>query len=522
MLFALVLSILGSGARFCKRIFKAACGILVVPMNHPSSRRRQLFIRTAVYTLMTVSVVVVVTVLMLIVLGYSFNRQAGTIEQGGLLQFASSPSGATVTLNSQRLSSRTPSKSYVEASSHHVQMELAGYRPWQKTVSVGAGSIAWLNYARLIPEKITTTPLVAFPELTASMATENGEWMLLQGAASSPEFTLMDLRQAEPKQSQLALPETLYTIPDDEGVPQEFTLMRWSENGRQALIRYTYGAPEEQKREWLVVDRADVSRSVNVTTSFAVDMQEVLFGDSDGRHLYVHVANEDNVRSIDLDDQTISRPIAANIAQFSVFDERTVLFSTKPDDAGARSLGYVTEDMKAAQVVRSFAAEGTAPYMAFGEYYGNRYVAIVADGVLEVLKGNPPSASSEGTLRSIFSRTIAPGAQSVEFSESGRFAVVQRADGFTTYDIEQQKFDETQLKNATASTRPLTWLDRYMLWSDRGGMLRFYEFDGANQNDIVPVVEGHAVALRDGGKLLYTIGMGEDGVALQRSQLTVR
>jgi hypothetical protein len=70
-------------------------------------KRAQLFF---VYALMAVAVVVTVAALVLVMLGYRFNRYDGTIEQGGLVQFDSKPSGATVMLDDITLANRTASK----------------------------------------------------------------------------------------------------------------------------------------------------------------------------------------------------------------------------------------------------------------------------------------------------------------------------------------------------------------------------------------------------------------------------
>ena len=127
-------------------------------MKRQLSKRRQPLVRTAVYSFMTLSVVVIVTMLVFVVLGYQFNERDGKIEQGGLLQFASIPTGANVTLDDNRWSPRTNTKSNVAVGSHSVSFDKDGYRTWKKTIYVKAGEIGWLSYARLIPSKITPEP----------------------------------------------------------------------------------------------------------------------------------------------------------------------------------------------------------------------------------------------------------------------------------------------------------------------------------------------------------------------------
>jgi len=95
--------------------------------------------------------------------------------------------------------------------------------------------------------------------------------------------------------------------------------------------------------------------------------------------------------------------------------------------------------------------------------------------------------------------------------------------GYATYDLELQKYDKTSWQYSTKTPRPsLQWLDNYMLWSDYSGTLRFYEFDGANQQDIMPVAEGFAISLSTNDKYVYGIAKSENGYVLQRAQLVLQ
>src|SRR3990167_3949783 len=89
--FALVTIYLRWDTVFLQALFNTKY-VIMTSMQHHSSQKRQLIVRFLVYGLMTTSVVVIVSILMLVILGYSFNRTDGRIEQGGLLQFATTRS----------------------------------------------------------------------------------------------------------------------------------------------------------------------------------------------------------------------------------------------------------------------------------------------------------------------------------------------------------------------------------------------------------------------------------------------
>ena len=60
-----------------------------------------------------------------------------------------------------------------------------------------------------------------------------------------------------------------------------------------------------------------------------------------------------------------------------------------------------------------------------------------------------------------------------------------------------------------------------MIANDRGGIVRFYDFDGANQQDIMPVLEGQALSLTGNEKFLYGFNATQDGAALTRARMTL-
>jgi hypothetical protein len=120
-----------------------------------SSKRAKLAIRFFTYGVMTVASVVLTVLLVFVALGYRLDK-GFTFSQGGLVQFRSLPDGASVTIDGQ-LQFNAPNKSNLAAGTHNFTMALAGYHTWSKTADLAPGQLLWLNYARLIPNTITTS-----------------------------------------------------------------------------------------------------------------------------------------------------------------------------------------------------------------------------------------------------------------------------------------------------------------------------------------------------------------------------
>jgi hypothetical protein len=154
-----------------------------------------------------------------------------------------------------------------------------------------------------------------------------------------------------------------------------------------------------------------------------------------------------------------------------------------------------------------------------GSFFNEQYIAIVRGEQLIVDAGRLSTPSSSTSLRRVTLQTIPEGALQLSFSRTGRFVVIEYADKFAVYDIELDEYHETKWEHSTTRKHALRWLDDYIVWSDRGGMLRIYDFDGANQHDLMNVTPGFSATLSGNGKYLYGILQTDDGFKLRRVQL---
>lgn len=484
-------------------------------MKHHASKHRQPWVRTAVYSLMTLSVVTIVTLLMLVVLGYSFNQKDGRLEQGGLLQFRSIPTGATVTLDELKLGPETDSKTTVAAGSHSVQFDKSGYRSWKKTIDVRPGQIAWLSYARLIPNNIESQTLREFTALAASVGSPGRNYILMQESVTVPTFVLADVRGDTLEYKDITLPTAILT-PNPAGKNHSFAIEKWSANERAVLIRHVY---DNDKTEWLLLDREEPEKSINLSTMFAINPSKIQFAGGGEKLLFVQIG--DVVRRINIDEETLSRPLATGVAYFNRYDDKTIVYATTADTNAKRTVGYASVDIERPVPFGTYPADDQPLLIDMGSYFSKRYVSILHGQQMTIWSGNVPTLDSKGTLKVFKKQMVPAGALNMTVSRNGRFFVTQLSDGYATYDIDLKKYDHTTWNVLPTVQRELQWLDDYMIWTDAGDRLRFYEFDGANQNDIMPVVEGFTATITPNNKWVYGIGKTEDGLELKRAQLVL-
>lgn len=487
-------------------------------MYHPPSKRKQLIRQVAVYTAMSVSIVLVVTTLVFIMIGYDFNKKDGRIEQGGLLQFASSPSGANVTVDGNLLGSQTPSKVTAFTGAHFVAMNKTGYKTWQKSVDVIPGTILWLSYARLIPTTLTPKSVMDFTTVSSTASSVDNKWLAVKQDPATPDIQLVNLANNTNPTTTLSLPETTYTAPS-EGKTQSFSLVTWDQAGRYILVKHTY---DDTHTEWLVVDSQDVTKTINITVLLGVDASKVVFHKANNHIVFAQIGTD--VRQIDLNAATLSRPLVSNVAEFGLTSSSTITYVTNVDpDKKTRSVGYLQLGADKPVVLKSFDEAVLPLHIAIGSYFNDTYTAINYGDTVDVFKGDLPKTTIDTSkLSTVASYKVTSGAQWLSIGSNGRFVSAQNGNTYSNYDLELNKMTTTVLKGAAVTDKELPWLDGYTMWSDKDGLVRLYEFDGANQQDIMPVIPGFSVTLNPDQTFIYGINKSAAGVyQLQRTQLVL-
>ena len=469
-------------------------------MYRKPSKRKQIIQRITVYTVMITAIAALVTVLVFIMLGYQFNRSVGKIEQGGLVQFDSRPNGANVSIDGRMLGTRSPSKSTISAGTHAISIERDGYKAWQKSVEVIPGSILWLNYARLIPNDIAIETALDLAPVSSSAVSPDKKIMAIKENPAEPAIRLVDISQDTIKSRSISLPASSFTAPA-AGKPQAFTLENWDSGSRFMLVKHTFN---DDQAEWLVVDSENVGATKNVTKLLDVAISTVRFSGENSKILYAQINGD--IRKIDLEAATLSRPLATNVAEFSLYDKTTVAYVTHIDpSAKTRSVGYFKDGSEKPVILKTYSDDGRAPlHLVMSRYFNETYVTITYGDAIEIFKGDLPTGVIDSASRSPYAVAALPGGtQHLSATAKNRFITAQQGATYVVYDAELNKTTKTTLKGSTDVTKPVQWLDDYMIWSDRDNMVRFYEFDGTNQHDIMLVVPGYSVSLNPSGKYVY-------------------
>lgn len=483
-----------------------------------SSKRAKLAIRFFTYGVMAVASIVLTVLLVLVALGYRLDRNFN-FSQGGLVQFRSFPDGAAITVDGKRQSIRTPDKTNLPAGNHTYSMDLDGYHSWAKTADLAAGQLLWLNYARLIPNSITTTTLREYPAISSSLASPDRHWLLMQLEQNTPNFTLVDYSdEKKPQYEVFNLPEDIFTKQD--GKYGTFKIIEWDLQSKYVLIQHDNGA----RSEFVRVDRSKPEAAINLTKAFDLNILEAHFSGNNPNILFAKT--DDALRRLDVGSTTASGALVTGIRDFTIYGEDTIAFTAveekKTGDSTSKHQligiyrgGKITpvRELPVDQQIR----------ISYNEYDNHDYLAISAahNSVVDVVRDATVTGTSKEAT--VYTRIdLGTAVDSVGFSNNGRMIVAQHGNKIATYDIETAKTYIKTLGFGSDKTPEFRWLDDYYLWTDDGGTLRIFEFDGTNDHEITTVTSGYDVMLSSNGKQLLSIGKNgiTNKLLLQASKLT--
>lgn len=488
-------------------------------MYRRSSKKKELMKRIAIYIAMTILVLTLATGFVLLILGYRFDSGNGRIEQGALLQFATVPPGATITIDGKEVSVKTPGKSTVLAGRHDFTLSREGYGTWRKTLDVKAGTLTWLNYARLVPTNRPVTSLTTYASLRATLASPDGRFILIQQNGALPSFDLVDVRADDIKTTTLTIPETVYSEPKTAGVTHDFVIDSWDKGSRYALVKHTYS----DKEEWLVVDTRDSSASKNVTKLLDIAISSPVFSGTSGNILYA--ISSGDIRKLDLGAGTISRSLVTQVGSFSLFDTNVITYvGTAPTDPSKQVVGLYREGDTVSHMLRTVTTSATAPlHVATSRYFNQDYVAISQGSKVDIVRGSYPASGSDdtGSLSAFTSFEFPVPIDQLGFSPEGDYVLVQTGNQFASFDLEHQRFSLSSVTgdDLMASVAPLKWLDSDHVWSDYNGSLTMRDFDGTNTTTINQSAPGYHAFLSQNGRYFYSIGKTTTGYQLQRVRM---
>lgn len=486
-----------------------------------NNRKKEITRRVFVYAVMSLSVVILLSVLMFLMLGYRYDLKNKTITQAGLVQFDSFPRNAMVSIDGRDLA-RTRTKSINFPGQHQFSMHIDGYETWQKTVEIKADTVTHLNYARLIPLDKKTNEIKNFPELISARFSPAGRLFIgVVRQNSSPSIVWGDVRDANnPKFTDHTLDTEIVNGYKEDNSSHSLTIKEWDLGGRFVILKHTYSVGNLSRTQWLRLDYNNPGKLVDISGLIGLDVKDLKFIGSSGNEFYA-LQSTGELRYIDLSANSISGPILTKLESFSLYGNDTISY-VATNESGLKLSGVWKKGWQQPRIVKqlSKAQQGAKLNIAVSRYFHKDTVAISINKEIFIYRGTLPAPGEDydKLLSSYKKLTMNRPIEQLEFNDDGRFVLARDVSSFVSYDLEHRNLSQPVY---VPLTHKLAWLDKFHLWNIEKGKLLLQEFDGVNKHELVSATAGYDVALSQDEKYIYYFAGSGGQIRLHRLNMTI-
>jgi hypothetical protein len=459
-------------------------------------------------------------------MGFRIDWNDGKLTQVALMQFNSFPTGATIDINGQALSSKTPTRFNVKTGETTIIMSKQDYRSWHKTVDMLPSGVVWLSYVRLIPTSIVTDAAKDFSAVVEMRESPDKKWLLLRHSNDSrgkegalyPEtarekylekpFTLTLANISDPKKiqfSDLTIPSDDITKPTDSQ-PERFSIVEWDPGSHFILIKHTVG----KMTEYLRLDRTRPGIVKNLTRDFGMQISDPHFSGTSGNVFFALTGG--SLRKFDYGNNTASVPLVSNVQNYRPYENGRLAFvSTETKNGKTTQSVGIYNDGRVTTIKTYPKDESTIVLLT--RFNNMDYLVIARNGNVAIF---PKPLEQDDKLQPTYLNS-STGIDWLDTSPNGRFILAGHEGKLISLDLDTMLDYSFEVQGVDDAPQ---WLDNSHIVSTTGGTVTFIEFDGQNREDIVGA-NGRVVLSRD-GKYLFSISDTLNGSAvLQRSKMVL-
>lgn len=498
-------------------------------------RRRQLIKVIIAEIGMTVSVIAIVVVATLASMGF-FVTSSGKIEQSGLIQIHSMPTGATAELDGSALFSKTNLSRTLTPGEHSLKLSRDGYDSWQKSIKMSSGMLVRLYYPRLFLLNRKPEVALRLEEDLEFYSPSNDQTYILYAARDSAKWKLINIKDDEPKVTRVDVSAIVPGVLEGKflGSVEE---MRWNDDSDSVLTKISY----DGKAEWILINLKDTKQSLNLTRAFGLEFAQVEMIDDAAGQLFA--LENHQLRKINTSDQSISRVLLNNIELFANNKTNVVYVMRNTVQDGERptkTIG-VYRDGERGGTTLSTVASDAAVHVALTRYYDEDYIIYTIGSEMNVLYGAVPiyrenvHETDFSGLKVLLNKTrLAAVPKRLALSPEGEYLVARDGRKFMVFDFEMGELVEYEADEASYN-----WADKSMVAAVTGNELKVWDFDYTNQRTLVKYVSEddtddelgsvttrsnvalaqYPVVISDNNRYIYYVAQTKTGLTLVRERI---
>ena len=464
---------------------------------------------------MSVSVVAIVFVLMLIAMGFSFN-ESGKLEQAGLLQLSSHPSGASVEIDKSVQFGHTDFSKMLSAGKHSVYIDKEGYDHWEQDVKIDPGLFTRVEWIRLFPTNAGISNVSSFKTLRLAEFSPDRRWLII-AEQDSNSLIRINIQDEKLKHTPLPLANLLNTSTANArtGVIE---IMAWNEADSKVLARWSR---EDQTATWHLFDLEHSENSINLSSKLALTFDDIQIANGSASKLWALVAGK--LYSIDLENYSVSDAIAENVALFTHNKDAVAFISTGKDENTGKTKRYLMtykEGEKGSTHIRTLSGKkDLAVRLAMGTHWNEEWIALQTGENILILSGHYPSFDKDSSdkLKVKLEKTLDYTPIALSANPKQRIIVFAGENNYYFYDIETTDHDPVALNNTISS---VNWLDDYLIWHNINDKVIIRDFDGGNRRTVAKKASPSLPAtISENNRWLYYFSEKDEKVTLKRYKI---
>lgn len=505
-------------------------------MDFEEKKRRQLIRVIIAEVGMVLSVIAIVVVAIFAAMGFMISSN-GNIEQSGLAQIHSLPTGANVKIDGNTIMARTNLSRSLSAGTHSLEISRDGYDSWNNNIRISAGVLLRLYYPRLflqnrVPEVAKNLTAIDNLEFYSPSPKRN---YILYAEKGAPDWQLLDIRGDEVRTTTIDVSGVLWGMLEENDLQKKtpktvethaykfhgiIDEIMWSNDESSVLVKVTYSG----KSEWILVHLREVARSLNLTRTFGLGETRLAMIDDAANQLYA--LEKQQLRRINTSDETISRVLVDRVQSFANNGTRVIYVS---ESEKSYLVGVFRDDDKSSTKLAEYPKDMTVR-VALSEYYGEDYMSWLVNNKLTIMYGRLPSYNINGIELSNY-RFLADELELSEVPDSftgspeGGYLIARKGNKYMVTEL-----SDGELHEYTAPTEKLRWFDDSMMYAINNHNIIVWDFDGANKRnlaesikkndeDTTQIIDQYDLVVTNNNRWLYYLTRGEKFTALTRERI---
>lgn len=472
------------------------------------------------YVLIAIAIAMGALVLLFTIFGYGFND--GKVVQNGLVFFSSQPDGADVFIDGltkeYKDNDQTNTKFTLNEGRYRATIIKDQYRSWQREFSLGGGSVLRMLYPYLFPDELNTETRELYTSQPGFVTSSpDRQWIVVQRPDNFMQFDVFQSNNLEEPKTTIEIPSTIITAPKET---QSFEVIEWSNDNKNVLLQHIY----DGNTEFVLFNIDNPTESYNVNQRINQNPYNIQLQDKKVDRIFVQATKSGLLELVDMRDNAIT-PLSATTYAFKSHGDDMIVY-VAPHESNPNLVSLRIRNNDEDYELRTLQASPSAEYLVDVARFDNSWYITAGsteDDRVYVYKDPLEVLRDKDSNRAIFARTMKiDNPMSLSFSANTRFIAVQSGKNFVVYDAEEDRQFRYEVEENIDTTRPARWMDGHRLITNVEGNVFVFDFDGINNQTLMPIVPTTNTMYDRDYTTFYTLAGTENGFALTQTPMRVQ